>query len=152
MRSRPVLLKILRAAFGDQVNRQAGSVRRDDGARLAHRFDALKQLALDFQIFGDGLDDPIHLPHQARLSSKIPGRDQPRGFRREKSGRARFFRGFEARQHDAIAHRRAFERQPLAFFIRSQFRRNDIEQVTRDAGVGQVRRDARAHRAGSQHR
>src|SRR5271169_342603 len=40
MRSGPVLLKIFGAAFGNQVDRQAGSIRSDNGAGLAHRFDA----------------------------------------------------------------------------------------------------------------
>ena len=41
MRARPVLLKILRAAFGDQPYWQAGSVRRDNRSRLAHGVHAL---------------------------------------------------------------------------------------------------------------
>ena len=151
MRSGPVLLKILGAAFGDPVNRQAGSVRGDDGAGFADGFDAAEKAALDFKIFGDGFDDPIDLAAPGDVVFEISGRDEARGFGSEKCRRAGFFGGFEPGEHDAITHRGAIEGQTLALFLGSQARRNDVQQITGDAGVRQVRGDARAHRAGAEH-
>ena len=144
MRSGPVLLKIFGAAFGDQVNRQPGSIRCDDRAGFAYRFDAREKAALDLQVFGDGFDDPIHLAAPGDIVFQVSGGDQARGIGREKSGGAGFFRGVEASQHDAIAHGRAFQRQSFALFRGRQARRDDIQQVARNAGVRQMRGDPRS--------
>ena len=110
VRAGPVLLEIVRAPFGDEVNGQAGRVGCHDGARLADRFDARKKAALDFEILGDGFDDPVHLAAPGEIVFEIARGDEPRRLRREKGCRARFFRGFESRENDAISHRGTLER------------------------------------------
>ena len=47
MRSRPVLLKILRTPLGNQPDRQPRCVGGYNRPRLPHRFHSLKQLPLD---------------------------------------------------------------------------------------------------------
>ena len=145
MRSRPVLLKILRAAFGDQMNRQAGSIRGDDCAGLAHRFDAREEFALDLQVLGDRFDDPIHFAAPIEIVFEISERDQARRIGSKKCRGTRFLGRFEPGQHDAIAHRRAFQRQPFAVFLGVQLGRDHIQQVARNSGIRQMRGDARAH-------
>ncbi len=147
MRSGPVLLKIFGSAFGDQMNRQTGSVRSDDGTGLADRFYAREEAALDFQIFGDGFNDPIHLATPGDVVFKITGGDETRVVRSEECGGARFFCCFQTGKHDAIPHGRAVQRQTFALFRGREARGNDVQQVARDAGVRQLRGDARAHGA-----
>ncbi len=59
MRAGPVLLEIGVGLGGDLADGKAGGIGGDDGAGAAVRGDASQQLALDLQIFGDDLDDPI---------------------------------------------------------------------------------------------
>ena len=59
MRAGPVLLKFGGELGGDLADGQAGGIGGDDGAGAAMGGDAIEQLALDFEIFGDGFDDPI---------------------------------------------------------------------------------------------
>lgn len=150
MRSRPVLLEILRTALRDQMNGQPGGIRRDDRPRLAHAFDSFEQFALNLEILSDRFDNPVDLPAPCKIVFQISGRHEPRRFRSEKSRRARFFGCFQAGQHDPVPYCGAFERQALSFLIRAQFARDDIDQENRDTGVGQMRRDARTHRPGTQ--
>ena len=67
-------------------------------------------------------------PHQPRLSSKLPGviRRAVAGVKNA-AGRA-FLRGFESRQHDAIAHARVLQHKPFALFVFVQLRRDNIQQ------------------------
>ena len=134
------------------MNRQAGGVGGDDGPGLADGFDAGEEAALDFQIFGDGFDDPVRLAAPGDVVFKITGSDQARVVGREECGGTRFFGGFQAGEDDAIAHGAAFQRQTFALFRGSEAGGNDVQQVARDAGVRQMRGDARAHRTCSQNR
>ena len=75
MRAREMLLEILGPPFGDQLNRQAGGVGGDDRAGLAHGFHALEELAFDFEILGDRLDDPVRLAAPRHVVFEISRRD-----------------------------------------------------------------------------
>ena len=102
----------------------------DDRARAPHRVDALEQRALDVDLLDDRFDDPVGArPDVARSVSKPPvvisaaasGVKNGSGF----SARARF--------------------SPVARDVGGQ-----VEQQRRHAGVGEVRGDLRAHRAGAE--
>ena len=150
MRARPVLLKIFRAPFGDQMNRQTGRVRGHDCSRLAHTFDPLEQFAFDIKILGDRFDNPIDLSAPGEIVFQISGRHEARCFRSEKRRRARFPGRFQPGQDDAIPYRGALDRKSFSLFVRSQLGGHNIEQEHGDASVRQVRRDARTHRPSSQ--
>ncbi len=70
---------------------------------LRKAFYALEQPALDFQVLGHRLDDPVHLAAPRQVVFEIAGCDQPRRFRSEERRRTRFFRRVQTRQHDSIA-------------------------------------------------
>src|SRR5713101_4048208 len=133
------------------MDRQAGCVGSDDGAGLADGLDAREKGALDFEIFGDGFDNPVHLATPAEIVFKIAAGDQACGVGREERRGTGFFCGFEAGGHDSIPNRWTFKCQTFACLVRYEIPRNDIEQITRDARVGKVSSNPRTHRSGSQH-
>ena len=152
MRSRPMLLKILGAPFGNGMNGQTGSVSGHQSAGLAVLFDASEQVALDFKIFRDHFENPIGIRAPAQIIFEISDADQPRGFRSEKGGGTRFLRGLEARANDAVADLGLLKSEAAFFFVGRQFTGNDVEQRAGDSGIGKVRGDARAHRSGAENR
>ncbi len=152
MRSRPVLLKILRAPLGDQPDRQSRCVGRNNRPRLPHRFHSLKQLPLDLQILGHRLDDPVRFAAPRQVIVEISRRDQSRRLRRKKSRRPRLLRRFQSCADNPVPHRRIFQRQALSLFVGIQFRWDNIEQVARNSRIRQMRRDSRPHRSSAQHR
>ena len=117
MRSRPVPLEILGVIFADAMDGQTGGVGGHQRSRLAHRFHALEKLALDFQILGHGFDNPIRIAEPRQVVFEIARGDQAGRFGSEKSRGPRLPGRLQARRYDAIAHRGAFEGQPVSFFL-----------------------------------
>jgi len=152
MCARKVLLKIVRTAFGDQMDRQARRICRHQRPRLPHRLDALEKLPLDLEVLGNRFDDPVGLAAPRQVIFEIAGGDEPRCLGCEERHRARLLRRIESREHDPVPHRGFLERQPFAPLVGIQFRRDNIKQTALDAGVGQVSGDSRAHRSRSEHR
>ena len=112
--------------------------------------DRLQQAALDFEIFGDGFDDPIGLGAPGEIVVEIADGDAGGGGGREEGGGARLEGGFEAGANDAIADARVGEREAAGLFLGSELGRDDVEQPAGDAGVGQMSGDAGAHGAGAE--
>ncbi len=135
MRAKPVAAEIFRESFDDLCYRQAAGVGSNDGAGLANGFDLAQQRALDLQIFDNGFDDPIDFGELLQIVFEVSDRDQPCQRRLEESSRLGLHRGFQARSRNTIAGRTV------------SIRRNDVQQVGRNTGVGQVRGDASAHGA-----
>ena len=150
MRARPVLLPFLGHSFRDAAHGQAGGIRGDDRAGLANLRDAREQRALDFQIFGDDFDDPVRLGAKFQVIFEIAGDDAIFEAPREKCGRLGFDGGGEARANDAVADFGTFQGQPALLLLGGKLRRRDIQQRAPDAGVGDVRGNARAHGARAQ--
>ena len=106
------------------------------GLRMASTL--LQQAALDVQIFDDGLDDPVDFGELRQIVFEVADGDQPRQRRLKEGGGLRLDRGFQSGGGNAVA------RGAVGVG------RNDIEQVGRNTGIGQVRGDAGAHGARSQ--
>ena len=96
------------------------------------------KLALDLQVFDDGLDDPVNLGELLQIVFKVADGDQARQRRLEEGGGLRLHRGFQPGGGDAVARRTV----GIGW--------NDVEQIGRNTGVGQVRGDAGAHGARAQ--
>ena len=138
----PVLLEFFGHAFGDEMDGKAAGIGGDDGAGLAELRDAGKEIAFDFEIFGNDLDDPIGFGDAGEIVFKIADGDLFRESRREKCGGTGFFCGFEASANDfvAIGGRGAG----------LEVGRNDVEEDAREAGVGEMSGDASAHSASAE--
>ena len=57
----------------------------------------------------------------------------------------------QALTSDAVAHLGRIESEFSPLLLWSQLRRSEIQQAGGDAAIGEVRRDSRAHRAGTEH-
>ena len=134
----PVAPEIFREAFDNFCYRQAAGVGGDDGAGFANGFDLAQQGALDLHVFDDGFDDPIDFGELLQIVLKVSDRDQPRQRRLKEGGGLGLHRSFQTGSGNAVARRTI------------RIRRNDIEQVGRNTGIGQVRGDASAHGARAQ--
>ena len=150
MRARPMLLPFLGHPFRDAAHGQAGGIRGDDRAGLANLRDAREQRALDFEIFGDDFDDPVGLGAKFQIVFKIAGDDAIFEAAREKCGGLGLDGGGKARANDAVANIGICQGQPALLLLGGQLGRRDIQQRAPDAGIGDVRGNARAHGARAQ--
>ena len=112
--------------------------------------DAIEQLALDFEIFGDGFDDPIGFGAPGEIVFEIADGDARGDRGREEGGGAGLEGGVQAGADDAVADAGIGEREAAGFFLGRELGRDDIQQPAGHAGVGQMRGDARAHGAGAE--
>ena len=99
----------------------------DDRAGAAHRVDAFEQRALDVELLDDRLDDPVGVGERGEVACR--------------SRRSSISDAVSARE-ERIRLERARALQPLARDVAGQ-----VEQQHRNAGIGEVRGDLRAHRA-----
>ena len=112
--------------------------------------DAIEELALDFEIFGDGFDDPVGFGAPGEIVFEIADGDARGGGGREKRGGARLEGGVQAGADDAIAHAGIGEREAAGLFVGRELGGHDIQQPAGHSGIGQMRGDARAHGAGAE--
>ena len=138
MRAEPAAAEVVGEAFDDFRHRQAAGVGGDDGAGLANRFDLAQQAALDLQVFDDGFDDPVDLGELLEIVLKVADGDQARERGLEEGGGLRLHGSFQTGGGNAVA------RGTVGVG------RNDVEQIRRNTGIGQVRGDAGAHGARAQ--
>src|SRR5580698_4499237 len=143
MCARPVLLEFLRQAFSDQVNRQSGSVRRDNRAGFPKLRDPRQQIPLNLQIFRNNLDNPIRLSAPRQIILEIPDSDPLRRRCREECRRLRFSSAVQTRAHNLVPR--------LQRRVRRYPRRHNVQQDARQSRVREVRRDPRPHRPRPQH-
>jgi hypothetical protein len=142
-------LQIGIGAGGDLGDGEPGSVGGHDGPRTAVRGHAFEKALLDFEIFGDGFDDPIGVGAPGEMIFKVAEGDAGRGGGAEKGGGAGFEGGFEAGAHDAIADARVGEGEAASALVRGKVGRNDVEEGAGQPGIGKMGGDARSHGAGS---
>jgi hypothetical protein len=90
MRAGPVLLEVGGGVFRDLVDGQAGSIGGYNSAGAAMRSYAVEEFALDFEIFGNGFDDPVGFGAAREIVLEIADGDAVSDGRREKCGGARF--------------------------------------------------------------
>ena len=150
MRAGPMLLKFGGGAGGDLADGQAGGVGGDDGAGAANGGDAIEELALDFEIFGDGFDDPIGFGAPGEIVVEIADGDARGDRGREEGGGAGFEGGVQAGADDAIADAGVGQREAASLFLGGELGRDDVQQPARHAGVGQMRGDSGAHGASAE--
>jgi len=138
----PGATEIVGEAFGNFPYGQAAGVGGNDGAGLANSFHFTEKRALQVEIFDDGFDDPVDFGELFQIIFKVADRDQAGERRVHESGGLRFFCGFETGGGDFISCKCAGAGWDIAG--------NDIEQVARDAGVGEVGGDAGTHGSGAE--
>ena len=138
VRAEPAAAEVVGEAFGDLGDGQSAGVGGDDGAGLADGVDLAQQLALEVEVFDDGFDDPVDFGELLEVVFEVADGDQAIERRLHEGGGLGLDRGFLAGGGEAVA------RGAVGV------RRNDVEQVRGNTGVGQVRGDAGAHGARAQ--
>jgi len=137
-----MLLKVFGHAFGNEMDGKAAGVGRDDGAGFAELRDTGEEFALDLEIFSDDFDDPIGFGDAGKIIFEIADRNFLGESGSKKSGGTGFSCGFKADADDFVS---------VGWGgVRLEIGRNDVEEDAREAGVGKVRGDARAHGACSE--
>ena len=126
----PVPAERFPAPLAEAAERDARCVRAHDRVRRPVRLDSREQVPLDVQPFDDRLDDPVAGSEAREVGVEAAGGDEPRRLRCEERV------GFQAS--------RAVETGAGGLRV-------EIEQEGRNAGVGDVGGDLRAHHAGPQH-
>src|SRR5262245_10506635 len=116
------------------------------------RLDAFVERTFDLEVLDYRLDHPVAVFQIWQVVLEIADRDEVGDLGRKERGGLRLLRGLEAGLRDAISDGGRVERQPqLQLFGRQFFGRN-VEQQTRNAGVGQMPSDLRAHYTCAQYR
>ena len=116
-----VFAKLGRIAFRDLSERNTAGVAGEDGARGAMGNCSIVERALDGQIFGNGLDDPVAVGDLCEIVAEAPGRNQSGGFGDKECRRSALESSL-----DAIARRLV----------------GNIEEYRRNPGIGKMRGDA----------
>ena len=106
------------------------------GLRMASTF--FSRAALDIEVLDHGLDDPVHFGQLLQVIFEVADRDQARQRGSMKAAGFDFLRRLEPGGGDLVA------RRPF------RARRNNVEQIAGNTGVGEVGGDARAHGSGAQ--
>ena len=138
MRAKPGPAEFVGESFGNLADWQAAGVGCDDRPGLADGLHFPQQRALDFEILDHGLDDPVDVGELFDVVFEIANGDQSGERRLHECGRLGFFRGVESGGGDLVSRRAV------------GVGRNDVEQITGDAGIGEMRGDAGAHGSGAQ--
>ena len=130
MRAEPVAPEIVATALGQRGDRNAGRVRADDRPGPALLVDPREQLLLDVEPLDDRFHDPVGLGDAIEIGVEAAGGDELVGVGRELRIGLQLARLLESLPREVGG---------------------QVEQQRRDAGVGAVQRDLRAHRAGAEH-
>ena len=131
VRAQEMAPQLFPESFGDACQRNAAGVAGEDRARRAHRFDFLQHVALDVEVLGDGLEDPVAVANGAEVILEVTGLNEGCRGRSEERGGFLLHGGVEALQRRRIAV--------------GLTRHDDIEKKSGHAGVGEVRRNPRSH-------
>ncbi len=123
-------------AFGDLGEGDAAGIGGDDGAGRAQGGDAAPERAFDFEIFGDGFEDPLAASDAAEIVFEVAGGDEILGGLGEEADGPLFGGALDAGESSGVALR----------FIGE----DDVEEIDRETGVGKVGCDARPHGPGTQ--
>jgi hypothetical protein len=134
-----VLLELFGQAFGDEMNGKAAGVCGDDCAGLAKLCDAGKELAFDFEIFGDDFNDPVGFRNAGKIVFKIANGDFVGESGSEKSGGTRFPGGFKTGTDDFVSVGRRS--------VGLEVGRDDIKKNARQTGIGKMGSNTSAHGA-----
>ena len=151
VRNEEILAEIVRAALDHPGDRQAGGVRRDDGAGAADLLDAGEYLLLDVQALDDDLDDPVALGETTPVVLEVADLDQWQEALGVDRRGLRLLDALDAGERELVAEARVVPRQPLLLVLRGEVLRHDVEHQRAHAGVGEVRSDPRAHHPGAEH-
>ena len=69
--------EIFAEPLNDALHRQAAGISRNNAPGLANAFNLLKQPALDLQVLGNGLNDPVGIGQQVHVIFKVANGDKP---------------------------------------------------------------------------
>jgi len=123
--------KLRQKTFGDFGERDAAGVGGQDRAGFVTRGYLAPQGAFGIQVFDDGFDDPVAIGELVEIVLEISGLDESGLFIDEESSRLLLQRGLEA----LLRGRGAMGAS------------GDIQEKRRNARIGEMRGDARAHGA-----
>ena len=118
------------------IDRQAGSVRREEGIRADEGQDPGVQVLLPVQALGDGLDDQVAVAQQVEVLVVVGRDDGGRTILGRQRRRRELAQVGDGLEHDAVA---------IALLG------GKVEQDRLDTGVDEVGGDLRAHHAGAEH-
>jgi len=118
--------------------RDAAGVGGDDGVFFARRFDFAPEVALQVEVLDDGFDDPVALADQVQVVFEVAGQDEGGPVGAEEAAGPLLERVVDA-----------FERGRIAVGLAGN---DDVEQDGGNAGISEVRGDARAHSARTEDR
>ena len=138
MSPKPVAPKIFGEALSDFAHRQPAGIRRDNCSRLPNGLDFPQQRPLDLQILDDRLDHPVALADPLQVVVEIADGDQ--------LGQ----RGLEERRGPGLDRCLQPLRRNSIPGRTVRIRDHPIQQKRRDAGIGQMRGNARAHGSSAQ--
>ena len=103
MRAQEMLAEFGGESFGDAGEGNAAGVGGKDGAGLARLDYFVEQRALDFEVLGDSLDDPVAIFDLGQVVFEVTGSDQRFGLRRKECGGLLFQNGVQSSQGRGIA-------------------------------------------------
>ncbi len=129
-------------ACDDLVDGEAGGVGGGDGAGAAMDADTFEEGALDVEVFGDDLDDPVAVGDEAQVVVEVADSEEAGGVGGVEGGGFGLLEGFEGGEDDLVA--------LVPGGVGGGSGRDDVEQDDGEAGVGDVGGDARAHGAGAE--
>src|SRR5262249_33127211 len=127
VRAQKPAAEVVGTPFGEAVERNARSVRRDDGLGAQMWFDAFVERTLDFEVLDYRLDHPVVVFQLRQGVLEIADRYQGGDFGRKERGRLGLLRGVEAGLRDAVTDGGRFELQTRFLFLGRQFLRRNVE-------------------------
>ena len=131
VRAQKVAAQFFVEAGGDAGQGNAAGIGGKNGLGPAHRGNALDQAALNVQIFGHGLNNPVAVAQTVEVVLEVARSDQLGGRLGEERHRTLPGSRLEARQGSGI---------PLGLTGN-----HDVQQVHREPGVGKMGGDTRPH-------
>ena len=137
-----ILGELFALALDQVLQRDGRGVGGDDGTGLPHLVQPGVEVRLDRGVLDHGFDDPVHARELFQIVVDVAGGDQPGVLLVHEGGGIGLQHLFDgcAGNHAAVVAASVLD-----------VLRDDVEQEDRDAGIGDMRRDAAAHHAGADH-
>ena len=147
MGAQEALLEFGAGLRGNVLDGQTGGVGGYDAVRFHDLFDLGKKLLLDFQVFDDDLDHPVHVGQPVEVVLEIADLDHGSVFLAVETRRLGFCDAGQSVGGKAVPPGRALFREALLLVGLRQFKGDDIQQTAWNPRVGQMGGDGGAHDA-----
>ena len=137
--------KVVTSPLGHIGHGEPRSVGRHNAARSPVFFDHLENLAFDVESFHDDFHDPVALAQLLSVVFVVAGGDELEEILAVQQGRSRLADGRQTGQRKSISNRGIVEGPARRLLLRGQLGGGDIEEIGRDAGIGEVGGNALSH-------